>query len=188
MARSQYKYDKKSQQLSEISKDLNTLLQSARAILCDVENTINGSAPNNNIKKLRTIRRNDMNVYLKFKTKQYQLDNPDKEPLMEDLKIAKYFYLQYLNRMEKILNHKLEVMSKKYDFKRKSQTDTNVSDIIVGDISINLDDTFNSDWSESLSESLEKHFKSTTKKPANKRTNTRKPNSQRNKRTKKITQ
>ncbi|KAM7347907.1 uncharacterized protein ACRADG_007388 isoform 2-T2 [Cochliomyia hominivorax] len=171
LARSQYKYDMgKRQYVGETSQELNKLLQSARSILCELETTINGSAPNNNLKKLNTISRRAMNGRLNFVTKNLQRNGAIVEPSLADLKFAKYSYLQYLSNMERILKQKLRAMSKKYGFKDNSDSDinSNISNTIVGDVNSSSDFIFKSDASDSVSESFEQHFKS-TKRPQTQR-------------------
>ena len=173
LARTQYKFDQKKQVYGgDISQELNKLLMSARFILCELETTINGSAPNNNLKKLKTITRRAMNSRLNFVTKHQLANMPHGEVIAAntvDLKFAKYSYFQYLQHMHKILRHKLQNKSKKYgtlDYNNNSE-DKSVNTVVVGDdnSSIDFNSIFKSDTSLSLAESVELLLKSTTKKP-----------------------
>ncbi|XP_065364253.1 uncharacterized protein LOC135957438 [Calliphora vicina] len=172
LARIQYKFDMKKRMFAgNTSEELNKLLKSARFMLCELETTINGSAPNNNLKKLKTISRKAMNDRLNFETR-HQLNNNDHvvEPSSKDLKFAKSSYFQFLSNMLKILNHKLQN-------KGRNSSENNFSNtIIVGDDSSSWDNNsiFKSDSSLSVGESIEILFRTTTKKPNTHRRRTHK--------------
>ncbi|KNC32554.1 hypothetical protein FF38_03109, partial [Lucilia cuprina] len=178
LARLQYKYDMKKRMFAgDTSEELNALLKSARFMLCELESTINGSAPNNNLKKLKTISRKAMNDRLNFETRHHLSNGHVVEPSSKDLKFAKSSYFQFLLNMHKILHHKLQNKGKRYGL--TDSTEDNFSNtIIVGDDNSSLDTNaiFKSDSSLSVGESIEILFKTstTTKKPQTHRRRTHK--------------
>lgn len=178
LARSQYNFDqKKLMFVGQISEELDKLLASARFVLCELETTINGSAPNNNLKKLRTISRKVMNERLNFVTKHQLANGRIVAANIVDLKFAKYSYYQFLLNMQQVLQQKLRNKARKYGLMGSAEYGNNSKILTVGDDTSSLDfsSIFKSDSSLNVEESVELLLK-TTKKPHTERRRSHKRN------------
>ncbi|XP_034111115.1 uncharacterized protein LOC117572420 isoform X2 [Drosophila albomicans] len=104
LGKAHYRYRKQNQlSLDNSTYELHALLQSARSVLCEIENTINSSYPNSHGAKLTHISRQAMEDRLKFHTPADGSEEAD----LNDLKFSKLLYFQYLDNMWKTLHKSL---------------------------------------------------------------------------------
>ncbi|XP_017488882.1 PREDICTED: uncharacterized protein LOC108377131, partial [Rhagoletis zephyria] len=100
----QYRWDQeKRQHTTELTHELNSLLLSAKRLLCEVETTLNNTHPH---AKLTTITSEEMQKKLKFYSRDdRRVAERGVDPI--DLKFAKQRYSKYVQRMFHIIRQQL---------------------------------------------------------------------------------